>query len=911
MQASVEKSAVVSKPYGPNRKPRVPLSCGPCRIRKQKCNRQQPCQNCIVRNQPGACTFVGSQNRTAPSRSPAENMQVRINRLETLVTSLVPRGDEKHGASSFSNLSPVRTPEITPPRQIQRGHGMLNVDGERSFYLGATHWSDVLHELNALKTSWGQIQEEHDEVTLRTSLAYAGMEGPTPSLLCGSVKLATIAELLATIPPKPTVDKLIARFFDEHRSPVPSLHILHQPTFLQQYEEHWRTPSSTKVMWLGLLFSILSLSMLSYGLSRDEPPEYEGISQSLSELYRQRTSQCLMMADITKYLPYTVETLIYHGFAEQLSKKPSNAGGWILQGALVRVAIQMGYHRDPSHFPNISVFDGEMRRRIWCFILTSDAVSSFTVGLPNMIRSVDHDAAEPRNIYDWELNEEMTTLPRSRPLSEETPVSYLIVKSRVLRPLAAVTDFVCSLQADSYAAALQVDTQLCEAHSQIPHRFRMRGLEDTITDSYSTVTRSIQLEFEFHQGICVLHRRFLAPGRLDRRYALSRERCLESAMALLNLQNILYGLAKSAGPVDVSGSGHRVHSTHQGFILPAVILCLDLRCKPKGVSESSSPGSQGRDVHHDAVLKALWRCYRIWSDARDYSSETRKVFLVLSRLMHGLGIGDTKDGFPVAQRAAPPSPVSIEGFAVPARDPLSSQNEGPHPAEMEIDWTAWDSFFEESSFEEVYGAFQFADDGLDKVNPFCSLPLFDTVAALTIAMDAFEYNANPGRVVFGSGTIHKLPEEIARLNKKAPLILSTPRQVVRAENLKAVLNGQVAGIFTEATMHTPTHVTDRAVEYAKAQNADVVVSIGGGSTIGLGKAISVRTGLPHICIPTTYAGSEMTPILGETADGVKKTRSDPTILPGTVIYDVELTMSLPAATSATSGINAIAHAGRF
>jgi alcohol dehydrogenase class IV len=176
-------------------------------------------------------------------------------------------------------------------------------------------------------------------------------------------------------------------------------------------------------------------------------------------------------------------------------------------------------------------------------------------------------------------------------------------------------------------------------------------------------------------------------------------------------------------------------------------------------------------------------------------------------------------------------------------------------------------------------------------------------------MDVFEYNANPSRVIFGSGTIQKLPDEIARLNLKAPLVLSTPQQVGHAEAVKSVLKGQVAGIFSEAMMHTPTHITDKAVEYARAQGADLVVSIGGGSTIGLGKAISIRTGLPHICIPTTYAGSEMTPILGETAEGLKKTRSDPKILPGTVIYDVDLTMTLPAAMSATSGVNAIAHAG--
>lgn len=178
-------------------------------------------------------------------------------------------------------------------------------------------------------------------------------------------------------------------------------------------------------------------------------------------------------------------------------------------------------------------------------------------------------------------------------------------------------------------------------------------------------------------------------------------------------------------------------------------------------------------------------------------------------------------------------------------------------------------------------------------------------------MESFVYNANPGRDVFGSGTLKQLPEEVSRLNLTAPLLLSTPQQVSQAEQLKEILNGKIAGIFTEATMHTPTDVTEKALQYAKETKADAVVSIGGGSTIGLGKAISIRTGLPHICIPTTYAGSEMTPILGETADGVKKTRSDPKILPGTVIYDVDLTMTLPAAMSATSGVNAIAHAGQY
>ena len=98
-------------------------------------------------------------------------------------------------------------------------------------------------------------------------------------------------------------------------------------------------------MWLGLLFSMLSLTMLSYYIFEDEPPEYEGISKSLSELYRLRTAQCLMIADITKCAPYTLETLLYNAVAEGFRSSGSPTGIWIMIGVIVRVALQMGYHR--------------------------------------------------------------------------------------------------------------------------------------------------------------------------------------------------------------------------------------------------------------------------------------------------------------------------------------------------------------------------------------------------------------------------------------------------------------------------------------------------------------------------------------------------------------------------------------
>jgi alcohol dehydrogenase class IV len=178
-------------------------------------------------------------------------------------------------------------------------------------------------------------------------------------------------------------------------------------------------------------------------------------------------------------------------------------------------------------------------------------------------------------------------------------------------------------------------------------------------------------------------------------------------------------------------------------------------------------------------------------------------------------------------------------------------------------------------------------------------------------MDSFEYNVNASRVVFGSGSIAKLPAEIRKLNCSAPLLLLTPRQSTQSDKFRPILEDgsiRLAGVFPNATMHTPTHITDQAVQMLKDTSADCVISVGGGSVVGLGKAVSIRTGVPHLAIPTTYSGSEMTPILGETHEGRKTTRSDKGILPATVIYDVDLTMSLPPPTCVVSGVNAIAHA---
>jgi maleylacetate reductase len=169
----------------------------------------------------------------------------------------------------------------------------------------------------------------------------------------------------------------------------------------------------------------------------------------------------------------------------------------------------------------------------------------------------------------------------------------------------------------------------------------------------------------------------------------------------------------------------------------------------------------------------------------------------------------------------------------------------------------------------------------------------------------FTYVSLPTRVVFGAGSIRGLAAEVERLGAKRVLLISTPGRAEMVRNLAKGL--ALAGVFDRAVMHTPLAVVEAAREEARKVNADCCVTVGGGSTIGFGKAIALSSSLPVVAVPTTYSGSEMTTIWGVSEGGAKKTGRDPKVLPRAVLYDPELTLGLPAAVSAASGMNAIAH----
>lgn len=175
-------------------------------------------------------------------------------------------------------------------------------------------------------------------------------------------------------------------------------------------------------------------------------------------------------------------------------------------------------------------------------------------------------------------------------------------------------------------------------------------------------------------------------------------------------------------------------------------------------------------------------------------------------------------------------------------------------------------------------------------------------------MEGFVYQAAPSRVVFGQGALAQVSDEVARLGAQRALVLTTPEQRALGERVAGLLGERSAGVYDQAVMHVPVEVARAARAEAAQRGADCYVAVGGGSTIGLGKAIALESAQPILAVPTTYAGSEVTPIYGLTEGRLKKTGRDARVLPRTVLYDPELTLTLPAAISGASGMNAMAHA---
>ena len=247
----------------------------------------------------------------------------------------------------------------------------------------------------------------------------------------------------------------------------------------------------------------MCLAMHTYHRVGDEPPEYQGQSLQLASHYSSLAGQCLLLADFLKPVNHMIETLVLHLHGQYARHCDTDVGVWVLVGMIARLAMRMGYHRDPKYYPSITPFQGEIRRRVWTFVRQSDLLFSFQIGLPSMIRLGDCDTELPRNIFDDEFDEDIKVLPPSRPFTEATPVSYMRAKATMAFAFGKVIERVHAVTPSSYEELMGLDELLRTTRAEYPPHLRLRSIQDSMMDPGALVMQRISLAMLYHKGQCV------------------------------------------------------------------------------------------------------------------------------------------------------------------------------------------------------------------------------------------------------------------------------------------------------------------------------------------------------------------------------------------------------------------------
>ncbi|KAG4436745.1 hypothetical protein IFR05_007763 [Cadophora sp. M221] len=539
-------------------------------------------------------------------------MRKRLNRLESSILSMMSTDTEKGEGP-------------TPDEEngnLLAGPQRISVDTR------STAWDAILNEIGGMKEAWS---EDNDKIELTNSAqrSFRPASEHRPGLLAGLTAPPDRFTILQSIPPREAADILILHFFDSYNPCIPARYVIHKGTFLRQYSQYWANPSKTSITWIGLLFSIFCLAMQSYTRSNEIPPEYQESAPELAELYRIRTAQCLIIADLTRPTEFMIETLDLHSFAEYNSDQDGDIGTSILSGMMMRLALQQGYHRDPTQIPGISVFQAEMRRRIWSAVNQHELLWSVQIGLPKAIRYAETDTQPPRNLYEEELYEDMTKLPPSRPLTTDTEVCYQVVKYRLMRCYGQVVEFVHILEPQPYEDVLKLDLKLLDIHQMIPSHLQFGTLDEMKNDLSSRIMEKFILKSFWHKSVCILHRKYWDCAPTDTpqnaQWVYSRKSSLVSALAMLELQKTMHQASAPGGCMSKMKWYHFSITNHD-FLLAAMIICLDLMSVE--VPECVMPAEQKLDAIRKS--RAIW--VEIVDDCRDAKRAVKVLTAVLEKL---------------------------------------------------------------------------------------------------------------------------------------------------------------------------------------------------------------------------------------------------------------------------------------
>jgi len=619
---------------------RQPLSCAPCRFKKLKCDRGHPCETCIKRGDEESCTYGKLTALPKPDSGTRGKAQERLRHLEQLVMQIVdPKGtsplssdksrfepDSSHGSSSSPSLT-------------REGH--LQYGSIGSSYVGSTHWSAVLENIQELKTALGTDPGPGGDVD-----ELEDVESHESETLFGSPRSLSLHQILAQyLPPRLQVDRRLSTYFNSKYLNLP---LIHGGQFRRQYEQFWTDPLALSPLWVSILFSICCMSATLNEAVGSEPstPEDENTP---SARFLRAAAQCLALGGYTRPKKYVVEALALYAHCKYMATLDPSGEVGIIFSILVRLAYRAGYHRDPDHFPYISTFEGEMRRRTWAACKQFDLMVSFQLGLPNCIHPDSWDTRSPRNLLDTDFDEDTTSLPPSRPESEPTKILYFIVKSRLMAAFGKICQHALSFRESTQAEIMALDAEVRATFSTVPEPLRIRPMSQSFADPPYLIMVRTNCEVLYQKSICVLHRKYMTEGN-----EYSTRACVDAAIAITRHMVDLHKEFKPGGQLHAD-RWMLSSFTLNDFLLAAMVLCLALSMWKKR--------HPGRDIKDDPAasgqLEMLKQSYDICLERAQTSTESKRVAEALSVILNKLeAAGDARDNHGHYHDTDPPESTS-------------------------------------------------------------------------------------------------------------------------------------------------------------------------------------------------------------------------------------------------------------
>lgn len=394
-----------------------------------------------------------------------------------------------------------------------------------------------------------------------------------------------------------------------------------------QYHQFCENPSDTPIVWLGLLACILSLSATWFECEKSGSLDWKENSYRLSHDCHRVASHCLDETDLTNPVTGTVEFLSLLLHSSYFQDQESSPRIWLLTGDTVRIAMRMGYHRDPSAYDNrFSPFECEMRRRVWLFVAHTDLLFSFQLGLPTIVRRNEYDTRFPGNYYEDQLYPEMKDLPEPEPLSTPTFIGYIIANSQVLQPFRTIVEELNTVVPIPYSRIVELGHQLTEGHASICPLLRHDGADSMVTTDKGIALKRIQLLQFYLKVTCVLHRRYIIAGLRNPEYSPSTEAAIDAALGLLECQQNLHEKEQLCFQ-QVRWSNFTL--TNHDFVLAATILCLFL----SALDKLGSSAQTSRFSDRTRVYGALNSSLGIWREVRSKSSEAAKACTIVEKMV--------------------------------------------------------------------------------------------------------------------------------------------------------------------------------------------------------------------------------------------------------------------------------------